>query len=429
MILTIPLILISSLFLHSFVFSAPPSTPYNPGETLDPNCSPGDTNCTVYPPLPTYISTTTIVQLNNNLLSFNTGTLKILGILEVLGTTTFNGVSYKWPTNPPLANQFLQADGAGNLQWADVTLSTSGGWTYEGTIVRLQTITDSVAIGTTSAPEKLTVQGNILSTGNLTITGTTTLATTTISRLNISELQKGSILFAGDNGLISQDNSNLFWDNTNKRLGIGTSSPQYTLDLVGTLRAGNTTLEGGSLIWWAVSNPSIGNDYANSVAVDSTGIYVVGFDSIPGNSEWRIEKRSLNDGSLIWSITSNPSSGSDVAYSVAVDSSGIYVVGSDRSPGNDQWRIEKRSLNDGSLIWSVTSNPSSDDDIARSVAVDSTGIYVVGVDYSPGNYQWRIEKRSLNDGSLIWSVTSNPSSGGDYAQSVEIGRASCRERV
>jgi hypothetical protein len=91
--------------------------------------------------------------------------------------------------------------------------------------------------------------GNITGTGNLTITGTTTLATTTVSRLTISELQKGSILFAGDNGLISQDNSNLFWDNTNKRLGIGTSSPQYTLDLVGTLRAGNITLQEGSLIW------------------------------------------------------------------------------------------------------------------------------------------------------------------------------------
>jgi hypothetical protein len=102
-----------------------------------------------------------------------------------------------------------------------------------------------------------------------------------------------------------------------------------------------------------------------------------------------------------------------IAYSVAVDSTGIYVVGYDSSPGNSQWRIEKRSLNDGSLIWSVTSNPSSGSDSANSVAVDSTGIYVVGYDYAPGNYQWRIEKRNLNDGSLIWSITSNPSSGDD----------------
>jgi hypothetical protein len=912
LILTIPLILISSLFLHSFVFSAPPSTPYNPGETLDPNCSPGDTNCTVYPPLPTYISTTTIVQLNNNLLSFNTGTLRILGILDVLGTTTFNGVSYRWPTNPPLANQFLQADGAGNLQWVDVTVSTAGGWTDEGTIVRLQTITDSVAIGTTSAPEKLTVQGNILSIGNLTITGTgtfqsspltignlvlshtgltasrtftfpdisdtlvsltatqtltnktlgagstwqgniistqyggtglssigtanqilgvnaggtsleyknitslltagtgisitgttnatiantgilsltagpgisissgqnptitnlgvlslnsatgtltlqgtpnqvnvntsgntitlstpqdihtgasptfagltlssltpgsvlfagsggiisqnnskffwdntnfrlgigtstpagilhvatgtinalvvtdsgyvgigtddplgqlhvqgvglpgpstgvyishsnlsggmptgvyinardfwnasttvltginlevvrdgiatgvnmrgvsslveartasggsvneavafyalpgktsgssvtslyglkivpylnsggsvsnlygvyhadpsgtapltnqygiyianltkgtnrwaiyvagdnpsyfggqirakegtltspsysfgvetgtgmfrpnigeiafstfgterlrisywtgitgtgnltiigtTTLATTTISRLTISEIQKGSILFAGDNGLISQDNSNLFWDNTNKRLGIGTSSPQYTLDLVGTLRAGNIILQGGSLIWSVASNPTSYNDIAYSVAVDSTGIYVVGRSSAPGNWYlWYIEKRDIYTGALIWATTSDPSSGDDVAYSVAVDSTGIYVVGDDRSLGssNPRWRIEKRSTYTGELIWATTSNPSSGYDSAQSVAVDSTGIYVVGSDYIPGNAEWRIEKRSLNDGSLIWSVTSNPSSGSDSAQSVAV---------
>jgi hypothetical protein len=73
---------------------------------------------------------------------------------------------------------------------------------------------------------------------------------------------------------------------------------------------------------------------AYSVAVDSTGIYVVGYDRIPGNWEWRIEKRNLNDGSLIWSVTSNPSSGDDSAYSVAVDSTGIYVVGYDKIPGD-----------------------------------------------------------------------------------------------
>src|SRR3989344_6644389 len=28
-------------------FAAPPGSPYTPGETLDPSCAPGDTNCTV----------------------------------------------------------------------------------------------------------------------------------------------------------------------------------------------------------------------------------------------------------------------------------------------------------------------------------------------------------------------------------------------
>jgi len=35
----------------------------------------------------------------------------------------------------------------------------------------------------------------------------------------------GSIPFATTNGLLTQNNANLFWDNTNNRLGVGTASP------------------------------------------------------------------------------------------------------------------------------------------------------------------------------------------------------------
>lgn len=41
----------------------------------------------------------------------------------------------------------------------------------------------------------------------------------------------GSLLFAGSSGLLSHDNANLFWDNTNKRLGIGTPTPEGQLSL------------------------------------------------------------------------------------------------------------------------------------------------------------------------------------------------------
>jgi len=149
------------------------------------------------------------------------------------------------------------------------------------------------------------------------------------------------------------------------------------------------------LIWSQVSNPSGGSDIPAGVAVDSTGIYVVGQDAVPGNNEWRMEKRSLTSGALIWLQVSNQSDGHAFAYEVAADSTGIYVVGGDSIPGNYQWRIEKRSLTDGALIWSRTSDPSGYSDIANGVAVDSSGVYVVGHDSVPGNYQWRIEKRQI----------------------------------
>ena len=41
----------------------------------------------------------------------------------------------------------------------------------------------------------------------------------------------GSIVFAGASGVYSQDNTNLFWDNTNKYLGIGLNNPSASLQI------------------------------------------------------------------------------------------------------------------------------------------------------------------------------------------------------
>jgi hypothetical protein len=43
----------------------------------------------------------------------------------------------------------------------------------------------------------------------------------------------GSVVFAGSGGTYTQDNSNLFFDNTNNRLGIATPTPSYKLHVVG----------------------------------------------------------------------------------------------------------------------------------------------------------------------------------------------------
>jgi hypothetical protein len=197
-----------------------------------------------------------------------------------------------------------------------------------------------------------------------------------------------------------------------------------TTPLLATCNVGASP--GGEIIWTQTGNPTSGYDYPYAVTADGSGIYVAGFEYSPIDTKWRIEKRALTDGSLIWSQTNNPSGGYDAAQGIAVDSSGVYIVGYDISPGNNEWRIEKRSLTTGALIASfgtggvVTSNPSTGDDKAYGIAVDVSGIYIVGFDSSTATSEWRIEKRSLTDGLLIWLQTIDASGGSDVAYGIAI---------
>lgn len=61
-------------------------------------------------------------------------------------------------------------------------------------------------------------------------------AATWNAKFNLPALTSGSVLFS--NGTtIAQDNANLFWDDTNNRLGIGTTTPTSRLDVIGTFDA------------------------------------------------------------------------------------------------------------------------------------------------------------------------------------------------
>jgi len=67
-----------------------------------------------------------------------------------------------------------------------------------------------------------------------------------------ADFTKGSVLFAGPTK-IKEDNANLFWDNTSKFLGIGTSTPITNLDVTGGIHAasaqfGNTIIDGLNIL-------------------------------------------------------------------------------------------------------------------------------------------------------------------------------------
>jgi len=105
-----------------------------------------------------------------------------------------------------------------------------------GTILDIGSDGDGTIIGLTGA--KLSFFGNppiVQPSGITTVQGLSTALSNLglISPSTLSFGTTGSVLFAGVSGALSQDNANFFWDDTNNRLGIGTSTPTERLNVSG----------------------------------------------------------------------------------------------------------------------------------------------------------------------------------------------------
>jgi hypothetical protein len=211
-----------------------------------------------------------------------------------------------------------------------------------------------------------------------------------------------------------------------------------------------TAFDGDGIV---LSDPTSEADIARAIAVDGSAVYVAGIQwtgagCSTGNYCWRIEKRDKSTGALVTAfdndgiVTSDPTSSFDDANAIAVDSSAVYIAGYQDtgggcSTGSDCWRIEKRDKSTGALVTAfdsdgiVTSDPTSGSDIARAIAVDGSVVYIAGYqntggDCSTGGNCWRIEKRDLTTGALVTAfdndgiVTSDPTSGFDGADAVAV---------
>jgi hypothetical protein len=118
-----------------------------------------------------------------DLLQVQSSTGAALATINNIGDlSTIKSVAYSWPAAHGVAKSFLQTTAAGALSWS--------------------------------------VDGSAL-------TGVSAAYT------NITGMTLGSVPFAGASGML-QDNANLFWDDTNNRLGIGLNNPSAQLHLSGT---------------------------------------------------------------------------------------------------------------------------------------------------------------------------------------------------
>jgi hypothetical protein len=105
--------------------------------------------------------------------------------------------------------------------------------------------------------------------------------TTFNGKFNLPALTSGSVLFS--NGTtIAQDNANLFWDDTNNRLGIGTATPAYSLDVIGSAKINNSIFGLGTT-----------GNILPFIAIAGTGTVVIGGTS-PNTPLLRFQGSPLN---------------------------------------------------------------------------------------------------------------------------------------
>ena len=190
----------------------------------------------------------------------------------------------------------------------------------------------------------------------------------------------------------------------------------------------------GNAGWFNYYDAGFGNDYVNTVKVDShNDVYIGGSGynrvAVASKDDWWIKKFS-SDGTEYpeWNLSFDGNSDEDYVNEIAFDSSdNVYIAGCGKNlcaaDSGFDWRVKKMTRS-GTLIWEKKYDGNKGDDYINAITVDpADNVYLVGngqnLVASDSMEDWWIKK--LNpDGDLLWEKTYDGNRGNDYLNSATV---------
>lgn len=217
----------------------------------------------------------------------------------VSGAIEYDGSNLYFTDGTNTRRTIAATAGAGTYDSASVISNSSGNITMYPNAGAGSVVVSATTASTDSNTGALVVKGGLGVAGTTNIGGGLNVSGSSIidGSLKLSSMTSGSVLFAGANGTVSEDNANFYWDGANKRLGIGSNSPAQNLSVSGssyisgavgigtTPTLGKLTVGNGESRFWVSSyaDPDSGSSYDAKFGGNGRGIAVRGQSYFAGN--------------------------------------------------------------------------------------------------------------------------------------------------
>lgn len=189
------------------------------------------------------------------------------GSVSSVSVVTANGVSGSVATatttpaitltlgaiTPTTVNGNAITAGTGTLTLGSVTLNAGAGGTLGSnafTSTAFAPLASPTFTGTVTIPN-----GGVFGTPtSITLSNATGLPVGGGGTGTATAFTTGSVVFAGASGVYTQDNANLFWDDTNNRLGVANAAPLYPIHVTGATSAANNAAQTANGATLAISD-------------------------------------------------------------------------------------------------------------------------------------------------------------------------------